>query len=187
MSFSILVWEHIVHVVFDFSGSFLLNALWLCVTGLDFHLFLFFQSYACILVWALVNKYYSERLWTHHPSKNQNRASNIPTHTLSFVLSASLPGTNILNFMCLFLLGFFFVMSASIAVLRCGMPPNKQLLYPQLHCSSGVVAKNPPASVGDMGSISRLGRSSGGGNGNPLHYSCLEESHGQRSLAGYSP
>ena len=87
----------------------------------------------------------------------------------------------------LFHLGFFFVMSASIAVLRCGMPPNKQLLYPQLHCSSGVVVKNPPASVGDMGSISRLGRSSGGGNGNPLHYSCLEESHGQRSLAGYSP
>ena len=75
-----------------------------------------------------------------------------------------------------FHLGFFFVMSASIAVLRCGMPPNKQLLYPQLHCSSGVVAKNPPASVGDMGSISRLGRSSGGGNGNPLQYSCLENS-----------
>ena len=27
----------------------------------------------------------------------------------------------------------------------------------------------------------------GGGNGNPLQYSCLEKSHGQRSLAGYSP
>ena len=27
----------------------------------------------------------------------------------------------------------------------------------------------------------------GVGNGNPLHYSCLEESHGQRSLKGYSP
>ena len=24
-------------------------------------------------------------------------------------------------------------------------------------------------------------------NGNPLQYSCLEKSHGQRSLAGYSP
>ena len=24
------------------------------------------------------------------------------------------------------------------------------------------------------------------GNGNPLQYSCLENSHGQRSLAGYS-
>ena len=42
-------------------------------------------------------------------------------------------------------------------------------------------------SVGDLGSISGLGRSSGKGNGNPLQYSCLENPHGQRSLAGYSP
>ena len=27
----------------------------------------------------------------------------------------------------------------------------------------------------------------GGGHGNPLQYSCLENPHGQRSLAGYSP
>ena len=27
----------------------------------------------------------------------------------------------------------------------------------------------------------------GDGNGNPLQYSCLENPHGQRSLAGYSP
>ena len=32
-----------------------------------------------------------------------------------------------------------------------------------------------------------LGRSPGGGHGNPLQYSCLENLHGQRSLAGYSP
>ena len=31
-----------------------------------------------------------------------------------------------------------------------------------------------------------LGRSSGGGHGNPLQYSCLENRYGQRSLAGYS-
>ena len=41
--------------------------------------------------------------------------------------------------------------------------------------------------VGDMGSIPELGKSPGGGYGNPLQYSCLEYSHGQRSLAGYSP
>ena len=29
--------------------------------------------------------------------------------------------------------------------------------------------------------------SPGGGHGNPLQYSCLENPHGQRSLAGYSP
>ena len=30
------------------------------------------------------------------------------------------------------------------------------------------------------------GRSPGGGNGHPFQYSCLENSHGQRSLVGYS-
>ena len=33
----------------------------------------------------------------------------------------------------------------------------------------------------------RLGRFPGGGHGNPLHYSCLKNPHGQRILAGYSP
>ena len=40
--------------------------------------------------------------------------------------------------------------------------------------------------VRDAGSIAGLGRSPGGGHGNPLQYSCLENPHGQRSLAGYS-
>ena len=35
----------------------------------------------------------------------------------------------------------------------------------------------------DLGSIPELGRSPGGGHGNPLQYSCLENPHGQRSLA----
>ena len=35
-------------------------------------------------------------------------------------------------------------------------------------------------------SIPGLGRAPGGGNGNPLHYSCLEKFHGLSSLAGYS-
>ena len=39
------------------------------------------------------------------------------------------------------------------------------------------MVKNLPAIVGDirvMGSIPGLGRSPGGGNGNPLQYSCME-------------
>ena len=43
----------------------------------------------------------------------------------------------------------------------------------------GTVRKNPPASAGgarDAGSVSGLGRSPGVVNGNPLHYSCLENS-----------
>ena len=36
--------------------------------------------------------------------------------------------------------------------------------------------KNLPVNARDSGSIPRLGRSPGGGNGNPLQYSCLENS-----------
>ena len=52
-----------------------------------------------------------------------------------------------------------------------------------------LVVKNLPANAGDirdLGSILGSGRSPGGGHGNPLQYSCLEKTHGQRSLAGYS-
>ena len=40
----------------------------------------------------------------------------------------------------------------------------------------GSVIKNPPAHAGDMCLIPGLGRSPGGGHGNPLQYSCLEKS-----------
>jgi len=39
--------------------------------------------------------------------------------------------------------------------------------------SGGSAVKNLPAKAGDTGSIPGLGRSPGGGNGNPLQYSCL--------------
>ena len=48
-----------------------------------------------------------------------------------------------------------------------------------------LVVKNPPANSGDIreaGLIPGSGRSPGGGYGNPLQYSCLENPHGQRSL-----
>ena len=50
--------------------------------------------------------------------------------------------------------------------------------------------KNLPANAGDtrdVGWIPGLGGSPGGGHGYPLQYSCLENPHGQRSLAGYRP
>ena len=53
-----------------------------------------------------------------------------------------------------------------------------------------IVVKKLPANAGDIrdvGSITVSGRSSRGGRGNPLQYSCLENPHGQRRLAGYSP
>ena len=51
----------------------------------------------------------------------------------------------------------------------------------------GSAGKEFACNAGDLGWISELGRSPGVGHGNPLQYSCLENSHGQRSLVGYSP
>ena len=51
----------------------------------------------------------------------------------------------------------------------------------------GSDGKESTYNVRDVGSIPGLGRASGGGHGNPLQYSCLENPHGQRSPAGYSP
>ena len=52
---------------------------------------------------------------------------------------------------------------------------------------SSSVSKESACKAGDLGSIPGSGRSPGGGHGNPLQYSCLENPHGQRSLEGYSP
>ena len=50
----------------------------------------------------------------------------------------------------------------------------------------GSDGKEFACNAGDMGLIPGLGRSPAGGYSNPLQYSCLENPHGQRSLAGYS-
>ena len=47
--------------------------------------------------------------------------------------------------------------------------------------------KESTCNAGDLRWIPDLGRSPGGGHGNPLQYSCLENPRGQRSLVGYSP
>ena len=46
----------------------------------------------------------------------------------------------------------------------------------QLKQAGGSAVKNPPTNAGDTGSIPGSGRSPGEGNGNPLQYSCLEDS-----------
>ena len=51
----------------------------------------------------------------------------------------------------------------------------------------GSDSKESACNVAHLGSIPESGRSPGGGHGNPLQYSCLENPHGQRSLVGYSP
>ena len=53
--------------------------------------------------------------------------------------------------------------------------------------AGGSDGKESTCSAGHLDSIPGLGRSPGGGHGNPLKYSCLENPLGQRSLVGYSP
>ena len=47
--------------------------------------------------------------------------------------------------------------------------------------------KESAYNAGDLDSIPGSGRSSGGGHGNPVQYSCLKNPQGQRSLEGYNP
>ena len=52
------------------------------------------------------------------------------------------------------------------------------------------MVKNPLANAedtGDSGSIPGSGRALGGENSNSIQNSCLEKTHGLRSLVGYSP
>ena len=47
--------------------------------------------------------------------------------------------------------------------------------------------KKSARNAGPLGLIPGMERCPGGGQGNPLQYSCLKIPHGQRSLAGHSP
>ena len=47
----------------------------------------------------------------------------------------------------------------------------------------GSESKESACNAGDMDLVPELGRSPGGRHGSPLQYSCLENPHGQRSLA----
>ena len=65
--------------------------------------------------------------------------------------------------------------------------PHMNLGGPRASCMV-LVVKNLPANAGntgDPGSIPGLGRSSGGGNSNPLQYSCLEDSMDRGALVSY--
>ena len=52
---------------------------------------------------------------------------------------------------------------------------------------SGSIGIEFACNAGDLGSTPRLGRSPGGGHGNPLQYSCPENPQRQRNLEGCSP
>ena len=65
------------------------------------------------------------------------------------------------------------------------MKPDRPEFWVLLPCGSA--GKESACNAGDLGPIPGLGRSPGGWHDDPLQYSCLENPHGLRSLAGYSP
>ena len=69
-------------------------------------------------------------------------------------------------------------MYTNIESLCCALQSNIQYNVCQSRASQVVlVVKNLPANAGDIRDVSSIpasGRSPGGGNGNPLQYSCLE-------------
>ena len=68
------------------------------------------------------------------------------------------------------------------------VPSKSSCCVHQWHSFPGASdGKESAWTVEDLALISGLGGSPGGGFGNPLQYSCLENPHGQRSLVGYSP
>ena len=69
-----------------------------------------------------------------------------------------------------------------------GRSPGKGKGYPLLYSRASLVAEQVKnRNVRDLGLISGLGRSPERVHGNPLQFSCLENPHGPRNLAGYSP
>ena len=75
--------------------------------------------------------------------------------------------------------------------LRVGVDHHPGLLRYKLVLTTGFAGgsdgKESSCNAGDLDLIPGLGRSPGGGHGNPLQYSCLENPHRQRNLVGYSP
>ena len=68
-------------------------------------------------------------------------------------------------------------MSPKLQVYFYPPPKNDIIVLPCLGVSQvAQMVKNLPASAGDTGSIPRLGRSAGEGNGNPFQYSFLGNS-----------
>ena len=95
--------------------------------------------------------------------------------------SESLPNTSYIFWQTVILLNI---------VQLCQGLPQKRLLGSTTQKEASLVAqmvKNLPAMRQTWVWSFGLGRSPGGGHSNPFQNSCLENSHGQRSLGGYSP
>ena len=74
-----------------------------------------------------------------------------------------------------------------VSVLETNKEMLKLILASVMGFPGGSDNKESTCNARDLGSIPGLGGSPGGGHGNPLQYSFLENPHGWRNLADYSP
>ena len=100
------------------------------------------------------------------------------------------PLSLIFNVFSFFLSFFFYLTVRNLATIICNLLA--YLIIPRIHVRlprwlSGKEPTCNAGDAGDVGSIPGLGKSLGEEKGNPLQYSCLGKSHGQRNMAGYSP
>ena len=77
--------------------------------------------------------------------------------------------------------------SSDSSSIQCEENVAKILILEMHGFPGGSDSKESACNEGDLGSIPGLGRSPGGGHGSSLQYPFLENPHGQRGLAGYSP
>ena len=110
---------------------------------------------------------------------------------LDFFSPWNSPGKNT-GLSCHFLLqGIFPTQGSNPGLLHCrqiiyhlnnkGSPCSFLVFVKSINRKVAQTVKNSTCNMGDLDSIPGLGRSLGGGYGNPLQYSCLENPHGQRS------
>ena len=135
----------------------------------------------------------------HHqprsPPKPMSIESVMPTQPSHPLLSPSLPALNLSQHQGLFQWVSSLHQVAEVLELQLqhqsphtrkvlGLKPLRNIFCGFL---GGSDSKESAYHAGDLGSVSGLGRSPGGGHGNPHQYSCLDNPHGQRSLVGYNP
>ena len=99
--------------------------------------------------------------------------SGLPLHTPGDLPD---PGVELMSLAFPALAGGFFT----------SVPPGKPESHLYVSLTGGSDGKESACNAGDLGSIPVLGRFPEGRHGHPLQYSCLENSHGQRNLVGYS-
>ena len=121
----------------------------------------------------------SSPLFRHSVHLNRNRKTNVTTVTPLSSLESNFTYTS--DFALKTCSHFWGVcvcahMCACMIMWICLKPA-----YMDRASQVGLVVKNLPANAGDVGSIPGSGRSPGEGNGNPLQYSCLENSMDRRT------